>query len=79
MRKSAFLIAGIALGVFLAKQIESNPETKKVFDNATDKVKEFASAVATGYKEQEAKAATPVKKAATVSAKRSSSTTKRAR
>ena len=55
MKRAAFFIAGVALGVYLAKQIESNPEAKKAIDQAGEKVKIFASAVATGYREQEIK------------------------
>lgn len=55
MRKSTFLIAGIALGVLITKSMENNSETKKNFDRAADKVREFATAVATGFREQESK------------------------
>jgi len=61
MRKTAVLIAGIAIGVYLARQIESNPEAKKTIDNAGDKIRTFAAAVSEGYREQEAKAAKPTK------------------
>lgn len=61
MRRAAFFIAGVALGVYLAKQIESNPEAKKAFEQAGDKVKAFANAVASGYREQEVKNQNPVK------------------
>jgi len=70
MRKSAFLFAGIAIGIFLAKQIEANPEVKKSLDNATSKVKDFSTAIAKGYKEQEDRASAvgkPVQKRATKS------------
>jgi outer membrane lipoprotein-sorting protein len=71
VRKTTLLIAGIAIGMFLAKQIEENPETKKSLDSASAKVKDFANAVATGYREQESKSTTtkPVRKQPT-SAKR---------
>jgi hypothetical protein len=39
VRKSTYLIAGIALGVFISKQIDSNPETKKTLQDAAGKVK----------------------------------------
>jgi len=78
MRKSTFLIAGIALGVFISKQIESNPETKKTLQDAAGKVKTFANAVSTGYREQEAKAA-PTKKPAARTTKKPTTTTKRTR
>ena len=78
MRKSTFLIAGIALGVFISKQIESNPETKKTLQEAAGKVKNFANAVSTGYREQEAKTAT-AKRPAARTTKKSATTTKRTR
>ena len=78
MRKSTFLIAGIALGVFISKQIESNPETKKTLRDAASKVKSFANAVSTGYREQEAKATT-TKKPASRTTKKPTTTTKRTR
>ena len=56
MRKTAVLIAGIAIGVYLAKQLEANPEAKKTLDEAGEKIRTFATAVAEGYREQEAKA-----------------------
>ncbi|MBU6144514.1 MAG: hypothetical protein KGQ56_03480 [Acidobacteria bacterium] len=55
MKRAALFIAGIAVGVYLARQIEANPEAKKAVDQAGEKVKTFASAVATGYREQELK------------------------
>jgi hypothetical protein len=55
MRKTAVLIAGIAIGVYLARQIEANPEAKKALDQAGEKIKTFANAVSDGYREQEAK------------------------
>ena len=78
MRKSTFLIAGIALGVFISKQIESNPETKKTLQDAAGKVKNFANAVSAGYREQEAKATT-TKKPAARTTKKPTTTTKRTR
>lgn len=78
MRKSTFLIAGIALGVFISKQIESNPETKKTLQDAAGKVKSFANAVSAGYREQEAKATT-TKKPAARTTKKPTTTTKRTR
>jgi hypothetical protein len=61
MRKTAILIAGVAIGVFLGRHIESNPETKKTLTDAGDKIKLFASAVSEGYREQEASAQKPAK------------------
>jgi hypothetical protein len=56
MRKTAVLIAGIAIGVYLTKQLEANPEAKKTLDEAGEKIRTFATAVSEGYREQEAKA-----------------------
>lgn len=55
MKRAAFFVAGIAFGVYLAKQIESNPAAKKAVSEAGAKVKTFANAVVDGYKDQEAK------------------------
>ena len=55
MRKVALFIAGIAVGVYLARQIESNPEAKKAIEQAGEKAKTFAAAFSSGYREQEAK------------------------
>ena len=62
MRKTAFLIAGIAIGVYLAKQIDSNPEAKKALDETGQKIRTFANAVAEGYREQESLTETPSKR-----------------
>jgi outer membrane lipoprotein-sorting protein len=56
MRKTFVFIAGIAAGVFLARQIEANPETKQALNQTGKKIKTFANAVSEGYREQEAKA-----------------------
>lgn len=55
MRKAALFIAGIAVGVYLVKQIEANPQARKAVEDAGEKIKTFTSAVASGYREQEAK------------------------
>ena len=79
MRKSAFLLAGIAIGIFLAKQIEANPEVKKSLDSATSKIKHFSTAVAKGYKEQENRASAAQKPVLKRASKSSSTTAKRVR
>jgi hypothetical protein len=55
MRKTGLFIAGIAVGVLLARQIETNPEAKKAIEAAGEKVRTFANAVQEGYREQETK------------------------
>jgi outer membrane lipoprotein-sorting protein len=79
MRKSAFLVIGIAIGVFVAKRIETNPEAKKSLENAAAKIKEFSSAVASGYREQESIAANPSKASPRRTSKGSTTTAKRGR
>ena len=79
MRKSAFLFAGIAIGIFLAKQIEANPEVKKSLDSATSKIKDFSTAVAKGYKEQENRTSGEQKPDLKRATKSTSTTAKRVR
>ena len=55
MRKTLLFVAGIAVGVYLVKQIEANPEAKKAVQDAGKKVTSLTNAVAAGYKDQEAK------------------------
>lgn len=62
MRKAALFIAGIAVGVYLSKQIENNPQAKQAIDDAGSKIKTFTNAVATGYREQEIKNTKKIKK-----------------
>ena len=57
MRKTAVFIAGLAIGVYLARQIEANPEAKRALDQAGEKIKTFANSVSDGYREQEEKSA----------------------
>jgi hypothetical protein len=54
MRKTVVLIAGIAIGVYVGRQIETNPAAKRSLDEAGEKIKSFANAVSDGYREQEA-------------------------
>jgi hypothetical protein len=61
MRKSAILIAGVAIGVFLGRHIEANPEAKKSLNEAGDKIKLFAAGVSEGYREQEANLEQPTR------------------
>ena len=56
MRKTVAFIAGMAVGVYIARQVEANPEARRTLDQAGEKIKSFANAVSEGYREQEAKA-----------------------
>jgi hypothetical protein len=80
MNKLFWLIAGVAIGAVVAKQIEENPQARKAYEEAKVSLQEFADAVAEGYKERETELAKPARKPATksprkTSEKRSSSST----
>jgi hypothetical protein len=69
MSKFLWLVAGVAIGVVVAKQIEENPQARKAYEEAKASLQEFADAVAEGYKDRElelAKTATRRSSKATV-------------
>ena len=72
MNKLFWLIAGVAIGAVVAKQIEENPQARKAYEEAKASLQEFADAVAEGYKERETELAKPVRKSATKSPRKSS-------
>lgn len=86
MKKFFWLMTGVAAGLVIAKQIESNPRAQAVVDDATAKAKEFGAAIAEGFKEREAELAVPVAttkvsattKGATQTAKRAAPSSKAA-
>lgn len=53
MNKLFWLVAGVAIGVVVAKQIEENPQARKAYKEAKASLQEFADAVAEGYKDRE--------------------------
>jgi predicted RNase H-like HicB family nuclease len=65
MNKLFWLIAGVAIGAVVAKQIEENPQARKSYEEAKASLQEFADAVAEGYKERETELAKPARKPAT--------------
>jgi hypothetical protein len=62
MNKLFWLIAGVAIGAVVAKQIEENPQARKAYEEAKASLQEFADAVAEGYKERESELAKPRRK-----------------
>jgi hypothetical protein len=54
----------VAIGVFLGRHIEANPEAKKSLNEAGDKIKLFAAGVSEGYREQEANLEKPTRTSA---------------
>jgi hypothetical protein len=74
MNKLFWLIAGVAIGAVVAKQIEENPQARKAYEEAKASFQEFADAVADGYKERESELSKPARKPS--SAKASKSTAK---
>jgi hypothetical protein len=78
MKKLFWLIAGIATGMAVAKQIETNPKAKALADDVKRTAIEFGTAFAEGFAEREAelstaaaapKAKAPVKKPAAAAPK----------
>jgi hypothetical protein len=70
MNKLFWLIAGVAIGAVVAKQIEENPQARKAYEEAKVSLQEFADAVAEGYKERETELAKPARKPATKSSRK---------
>lgn len=62
MNKLFWLIAGVAIGVVAAKQIEENPQAKKAYEEAKASLQEFADAVSEGYKERDSELSKPARK-----------------
>ena len=75
MKKLFWLVSGIAVGMAVAKQIETNPKAKALADDVKRTAIEFGTAFAEGFAEREAELDTPVAKAA---AKKSPSASKAA-
>jgi hypothetical protein len=64
MNKLFWLIAGVAIGAVVAKQIEENPQARKAYEEAKASLQEFADAVAEGYKDRETELTKPARKPA---------------
>ena len=62
MNKLFWLIAGVAIGAVVAKQIEENPQARKAYEEAKASLQEFADAVAEGYKDRETELTKPARK-----------------
>ena len=71
MNKLFWLIAGVAIGAVVAKQIEENPQARKAYEEAKVSLQEFADAVAEGYKERETELAKPARKPAAITTRKS--------
>jgi hypothetical protein len=71
MNKLFWLIAGVAIGAVVAKQIEENPQARKAFEEAKASLQEFADAVSEGYKERESELSKPARKPAAKTARKS--------
>lgn len=71
MNKFFWLIAGVAIGAVVAKQIEDNPQARKAFEEAKASLQEFADAVSEGYKERESELSKPARNPAAKTARKS--------
>ena len=70
MNKLFWLIAGVAIGAVVAKQIEENPQARKAYEEAKASFQEFADAVVDGYKERESELSKPARKPASTKARK---------
>jgi hypothetical protein len=71
LNKLFWLIAGVAIGAVVAKQIEENPQARKAYEEAKASLQEFADAVSEGYKERESELSKPARKSTAKSPPRS--------
>lgn len=63
MKKLFWLVSGIAVGMAVAKQIETNPKAKALAEDVKRTAIEFGSAFAEGFAEREAELSTEAKPA----------------
>jgi hypothetical protein len=75
MNKLFWLIAGVAIGAVVTKQIEENPQARKAYEEAKASLQEFADAVSEGYKERESELSKPARKPAAKTASKSGAKT----
>jgi hypothetical protein len=75
MNKLFWLIAGVAIGAVVTKQIEENPQARKAYEEAKASLQEFADAVSEGYKERESELSKPARKPAARTASKSGAKT----
>ena len=73
MNKLFWLVAGVAIGAVVAKQIDENPQARKAYEEAKASLQEFADAVSEGYKERETELSKPARKPAATKARKSTS------
>lgn len=73
MNKLFWLVAGVAIGAVVAKQIDENPQARKAYEEAKASLQEFADAVADGYKERETELSKPARKPSATKARKSTS------
>jgi hypothetical protein len=67
MKKLTWFIAGIALGMVAARQVEENPAARQALEDAKRSALNLKDAVVEGYKEREAELAKPKPKRTTTS------------
>ena len=54
MKKFFWFVAGVAIGVVAAKQLDENPQARLFADEAGRRAKAFGAAVSEGFREREA-------------------------
>lgn len=70
MKKLILFATGVGLGVYLAKQLDENPQARAAMDVATAKAKNFGAAVSEGFREREAELAKSAAKPKVASARK---------
>ncbi len=51
MKRAAWLLAGIAIGAYVAQRVSESPEAKKAFDETTKRAKDILNSAVAGWRE----------------------------
>lgn len=73
--KILWLVAGIAIGAAVAKQVQENPQARKAYEEVKSSLQEFGDAVTEGYRERESELSKSAKKSPSKTSSKSGSKT----
>jgi hypothetical protein len=51
VKRAAWLLAGIAIGAYVAQRVSESPEAKKAFDETTKRAKDILNSAVAGWRE----------------------------
>ncbi len=51
MKRAVWLLAGLALGAYIAQRVSENPEAKRAFDETTKRAKDILNSAVEGWRE----------------------------